>query len=94
MAKDRKDDKAGVEVPAQRGELERFTFDFLSRPPGAAIAVAIDRAHRIGQNNAVTYVDLIMKGTIDATIFRMLRKKQELAARITGDQLKGVLFDE
>lgn len=55
---------------------------------------AEDRLHRVGQKNPVTYIDLIMKGTVDASIFRMLRKKQELSARITGDQLRGVLYDE
>lgn len=55
---------------------------------------AEDRLHRVGQKNPVTYVDLIMRGTVDASIFRMLRKKQELSARITGDELHRVLFDQ
>jgi SNF2 family DNA or RNA helicase len=41
-----------------------------------------DRLHRIGQKNNVTYVDLIMRNTIDVTIQRMLRKKQELSTSI------------
>jgi SNF2 family DNA or RNA helicase len=44
-----------------------------------------DRAHRIGQKNTVTYVDLIAKGTIDTKLVRALRNKQNLANQVTGD---------
>jgi len=38
-----------------------------------------DRAHRIGQTEKVTYVDLIAKGTIDEKILAALRVKKSLA---------------
>lgn len=47
-----------------------------------------DRAHRIGQRNAVTYVDLVASGTVDAHIVQSLRAKRSLAAQVTGDELK------
>lgn len=47
-----------------------------------------DRAHRIGQTKAVTYVDIVAPGTIDEHIIKNLRRKVEIAAAVTGDQLK------
>jgi SNF2 family DNA or RNA helicase len=44
-----------------------------------------DRAHRIGQANRVTYVDLICPKTVDAKIVKALRSKKQLAGRILGD---------
>jgi len=44
-----------------------------------------DRAHRIGQEKTVTYVDLIAKGTVDSKIVRALREKLNIASQITGD---------
>ena len=38
-----------------------------------------DRAHRIGQKNNVTYIDLISQGTIDDEILDSLRNKKNLA---------------
>lgn len=38
-----------------------------------------DRAHRIGQKNNVTYIDLIASKTIDEEIISSLRKKKNLA---------------
>jgi SNF2 family DNA or RNA helicase len=40
----------------------------------------------------VTYIDLIMKGTVDASIFRMLKKKQELSQKVTGDEVREFVF--
>jgi SNF2 family DNA or RNA helicase len=53
---------------------------------------AEDRLHRVGQKNPVTYIDLIMKGTVDASIFRMLKKKQELSQKVTGDEVREFVF--
>lgn len=44
-----------------------------------------DRAHRIGQRNAVHYIDLIGRGTVDAHIVKSLRGKLNIASTITGD---------
>jgi len=45
-----------------------------------------DRAHRIGQNNSVTYLDLVCKGTVDEKIIKALRDKISLAQAVTGDK--------
>jgi SNF2 family DNA or RNA helicase len=47
-----------------------------------------DRAHRIGQEHSVTYVDIVASGTVDVHIVRALRDKQDLAAIVTGDKIK------
>jgi len=47
-----------------------------------------DRAHRIGQENHVTYIDLVARGTVDEKILNALRNKNDLARLITGDQWK------
>ncbi len=41
-----------------------------------------DRAHRIGQTNRVTYVDLIAQGTIENKVVQNLRRKIDLATMI------------
>ncbi len=48
----------------------------------AAQNQATDRAHRIGQDNKVTVVRLIMKGTIEERILKMQEDKQNLADSI------------
>ena len=57
-------------------------------------AQAEDRLHRIGQKNQVTYIDLIMKGTLDATIKRMLAQKANLASSLVPSKLEELLFDQ
>ena len=47
-----------------------------------------DRAHRHGQQNKVTYFDLIGENTVDEKIIWALRNKKDLAQLITGDNLK------
>ena len=47
-----------------------------------------DRAHRIGQRNPVTYVDLISEGTIDEKIVAALRAKIEIGARVLGEEAR------
>jgi len=44
-----------------------------------------DRNHRIGQVSKVTYVDLIVRGTIDQRIVKALRMKQDLASKVLDD---------
>lgn len=50
-----------------------------------------DRAHRIGQKNSVTYVDLVAPDTVEEKILASLLSKQELADRVTGDKLRQLL---
>jgi SNF2 family DNA or RNA helicase len=47
-----------------------------------------DRAHRIGQRNAVTYIDIVAEGTVDEKIVTALRNKLDIASMITKDKLK------
>ena len=47
-----------------------------------------DRAHRIGQKKAVTYIDLITPKTVDEKIRKALRKKINIATEIMGEELK------
>ena len=47
-----------------------------------------DRAHRIGQRNTVTYVDLISEGTIDEKIVKALRGKMDVASQVMGEDFK------
>jgi SNF2 family DNA or RNA helicase len=47
-----------------------------------------DRAHRIGQKNNVTYIDLICRGTVDEKIIKALRDKKTIADLVTGDGWK------
>jgi SNF2 family DNA or RNA helicase len=44
-----------------------------------------DRAHRIGQAQTVTYVDVEAVNTIDKAIVAALRNKQDVASLVTGD---------
>ena len=47
-----------------------------------------DRAHRIGQNFPVQYIDIVAPGTVDVHIVAALRDKVNVAASVTGDQLR------
>ncbi len=47
-----------------------------------------DRAHRIGQRNPVTYVDLINEGTIDERIVKALRAKIDIGAKVLGEEAR------
>ncbi len=49
-----------------------------------------DRNHRIGQKNAVLYVDFVMRGTKDAEVLAALREKSDLSAFIAG-QLRAAI---
>jgi len=52
-----------------------------------------DRAHRIGQTNKVTYIDIVCEKTVDEKIVKALRKKQSIASTILGeDNLKDWLI--
>jgi len=47
-----------------------------------------DRAHRIGQQKSVTYVDLICDETVDEKIVEALRKKINIASEVLGEELR------
>jgi len=47
-----------------------------------------DRAHRIGQKNPVTYIDLISEGTIDERIVESLRNKINIGALVLGEKAR------
>jgi len=47
-----------------------------------------DRAHRIGQKKAVTYVDIIAENTVDEKIVKALRDKINIASQVLGEELK------
>jgi SNF2 family DNA or RNA helicase len=51
-----------------------------------------DRAHRIGQTNKVTYVDLMVEGTIDEKIVKALNNKIDLASQVMGEDPRKILF--
>ncbi len=44
-----------------------------------------DRAHRIGQKKAVTYIDLVARGTIDEKILKALRDKINIASTVLNE---------
>ncbi len=47
-----------------------------------------DRAHRIGQEHPVNYVDIVATGTVDEHILKSLRNKLDIASFITQDKLR------
>ena len=47
-----------------------------------------DRNHRIGQNNAVLYIDMVAEDSVDQKIVEALRRKFDIASQLTGDTLK------
>jgi SNF2 family DNA or RNA helicase len=50
-----------------------------------------DRAHRIGQTNKVTYIDLISPDTVDQKIVKALRDKLSVADAILGEDSRSWL---
>jgi len=50
-----------------------------------------DRAHRIGQTNKVTYIDLVSPGTIDEKILQALRSKVDIAGQVLGEDTRNWL---
>ena len=50
-----------------------------------------DRAHRIGQDQKVTYVDFIAEKTVDEKIVQCLRSKIDIATEVIGEDLKSWL---
>jgi len=50
-----------------------------------------DRTHRIGQENKVTYTDIIGRKTLEEGILKLLRRKKDIADYITMESLKEIL---
>ena len=46
-----------------------------------------DRAHRIGQQRAVTYIDLVSPNTIDEKILKALRSKINIASEVLNEDV-------
>lgn len=51
-----------------------------------------DRAHRIGQNDHVLYVDLVSPGTVDEKILKALKNKISIAGQVLGEETKDWLL--
>jgi SNF2 family DNA or RNA helicase len=47
-----------------------------------------DRAHRIGQENNVTYIDLVTPDTIDEKILQALRDKINISSQVLGEKAR------
>ena len=47
-----------------------------------------DRAHRIGQHNAVTYVDLIAPKTVDEQVIKALKQKMVLSGAVLNEEVR------
>ena len=45
-----------------------------------------DRAHRMGQKNSVTYIDIVARGTLDEAIMKSLVNKGQIAAKTLGEE--------
>ena len=52
-----------------------------------------DRAHRIGQKNNGTYIDIICENTVDDNIVGSLRNKIDLASQSLGEKLREWLIE-
>ncbi len=50
-----------------------------------------DRAHRIGQEKNVTYIDIIAEKTIDEFIISLLNKKLKISAETLGEEVLSYL---
>ena len=47
-----------------------------------------DRAHRIGQKNTVTYIDLVTENTVEEKILKALREKIDIATLVMREEYK------
>lgn len=47
-----------------------------------------DRAHRVGQDSNVTYIDFVCPDTVDEKILKALKQKKDLAHEVVGDDPK------
>lgn len=69
----------GITLTAASTEIYHSnSFSYLQR------AQSEDRLHRLGQPNAVTIIDIVMKGTADELCFDAVMEKRDVAEFITG----------
>ena len=47
-----------------------------------------DRAHRVGQKNNVTYIDLVVRGSLDEKIIKSLIEKKNIAQEVLKDEVE------
>ena len=47
-----------------------------------------DRAHRIGQTNKVTYIDIIAENTVDEKVIQALRDKINISTQVLAEGYK------
>jgi len=47
-----------------------------------------DRAHRIGQTNKVTYIDLVVENTLDEKVLQALRNKIDISTQVMAEDYK------
>lgn len=45
-----------------------------------------DRAHRIGQEQSVTYIDLLCENSLDSRVLKILQSKKDIASMVLGDK--------
>jgi len=48
-----------------------------------------DRAHRIGQESKVTYIDMVSPKTIDERVLQALKDKVNIAEKVLGEEARG-----
>lgn len=58
----------------------------------ATYSQSLSRIHRLGQRNVCTYIHILAEGTIDATVLKTLRKKEDLAKSVV-DSWHDILGD-
>ena len=75
--------QVGVGIPCRQIQT---TQRRVATVAAGAITVPEDRLHRIGQQNAVTYVDITSPKTIDEEVRKALRGKMVLSAKVLGEK--------
>ena len=50
--------------------------------------VVVDRVHRIGQKNNVTYIDLVTENTVEEKVLKALRNKINIASEVLSEGYK------
>ena len=83
-------DSMGIGITLTAAE---YVFYYSNSMSYITRAQSEDRAHRIGQHKSVTYIDFIMKGTIDVKIMKSLAKKEDLSRQIMSGGLQQILED-
>ena len=83
-----KEERRRLVAEFQKGSADIFLISLKAGGTGLNLTAqnqATDRAYRIGQDNKVTVLRLIMKGTIEERILKMQEDKQNLADSIISE---------